>query len=92
MADTYYRIAQEALNNVLKHARASTVKLSLSHEEGLLRLRIVDNGCGFDLESAWKGGGMGLRSMSERCAELGARCAVVTRPGEGTTISVEMES
>jgi signal transduction histidine kinase len=91
-ADVYYRIAQESLNNVLKHARATTVQLTLKHEDGVLRMTIVDNGCGFDLESAWKSGGMGLRGMTERCAELGARYAVVSAPGNGTSITVEMQS
>jgi signal transduction histidine kinase len=91
VADTYYRIAQESLNNVLKHARASKVSLSLKHGgDGLLCMTIVDNGCGFDLESAWKGGGMGLRGMTERCTELGASYNIVSSRMEGTRITVEM--
>ena len=89
-ADAFYRVAQESLNNVLKHAKATTVQMSLKTEDSRVKMRIVDDGCGFDVETAWRSGGMGLRGMTERCSELGARCTVTSSSGKGTTIALDM--
>jgi signal transduction histidine kinase len=83
-----FRIAQEALNNVVKHAQASDVviRLRLSAPCGL---EIEDNGHGFDLLERETAGGMGLVSMAERAEEISWSLSVVSSPGAGTRIAVE---
>jgi PAS domain S-box-containing protein len=89
-----YRIVQEALNNVAKHARAKTVRLQIALQRGGLMLRIQDDGRGFDpiaVKSVRrKGEGFGLSNMRERAAILGATCEVESAPNEGTTITVRV--
>jgi signal transduction histidine kinase len=87
-----YRIAQEALNNALKYAHASniTVCLRRASRGGNADLEIADDGEGFDLKTARVGGGLGLSMMKERTTELGGRLSVVSRPGEGTRVLVEV--
>jgi len=87
-----YRIAQEALNNVLKHARAQTVTVHLHQEKGCTCLQICDDGIGFAHQSAKPSGGLGLRGMAERVAQLGGVLAITSHPGQGTTIQVEVRS
>lgn len=81
-----YRIAQEALNNTLKHAGASLVEVRLRQEPNLVQMEITDNGCGFDLEEKLRSGGMGLLNMQERTAGLGGDLQIQTVPGQGTSI------
>jgi signal transduction histidine kinase len=85
-----YRVAQEALNNVLKHARASQVTVSLHQNQDSIHLEIADDGVGFDLATARDRGGFGLRCMEERTAELGGKLQVKSSPGEGTKVQVEI--
>jgi signal transduction histidine kinase len=87
-----YRIAQEALNNILKHAQAHHVTLSLCSVPGkdTVVLEISDDGIGFDLAEGRRGGGMGLRGMEERAMQLGGSLTVDTKPGMGTTVRVEV--
>jgi nitrate/nitrite-specific signal transduction histidine kinase len=85
-----YRVAQEALNNVLKHARASEVTVSLNRNQETVCLEIVDDGVGFDLATARDRGGFGLRCMEERTTELGGKLQVKSSPGEGTKVKVEV--
>ncbi len=85
-----YRIAQEALNNVLKHARAHHVRVHLQQTPAAIRLEIQDDGIGFVAASALRLGGMGLRGMQERVAQLGATLAIESQPAGGTTIRVEL--
>lgn len=85
-----YRIGQEALNNALKHARATRITVHLRHDLQCVALTIRDNGSGFLLEQARSGGGSGLANMAQRAAEIGGTLAIDTRPGAGTTISVEV--
>jgi signal transduction histidine kinase/ligand-binding sensor domain-containing protein len=92
-----FRIVQEALNNVIKHARASEVKIELSHKSTGLRLLLEDNGCGFDpgrLEAAAPAQrGLGIRQISERVRMMGAQVTLDSRPGHGTrwTIAVPVK-
>ena len=86
-----YRIALEALNNVIKHARASCVTVSLIHVPELTELRIVDDGVGFDLTVAQKHGGLGLQGMKERTEQIGGHLTVKSQPGMGTTVLVEVK-
>lgn len=84
-----YRIAQEALNNVVKHARASQaiVTLRLCNP---VRLTIADDGAGFD-PAAVTADHLGLRIMRERAEAIGAKLSVYSEPGEGTQVSVVWE-
>ena len=82
-----YRIAQEALNNIVKHARASKVEVSLSSKGQQLHLRISDNGRGFDPQ-AIPVGHMGVGIMRERAAAINATLNVESRVGSGTDIVV----
>jgi signal transduction histidine kinase len=96
--EVLYRIAQEALSNVQKHARARFVSLSLAVRGGEVRFTVVDDGVGFDAEQAlvrvWTGpyteGGFGLISMRERVEALGGVFRLHSSPGEGTTVHVAL--
>jgi len=81
-----YRIAQEALNNTLKHAGATDVQIHLQKVQDTVTMAIHDNGCGFNLAEKSKGGGMGLANMQDRTAALGGKLEIVTQPGAGTSI------
>ena len=84
-----YRIAQEAINNALKHARASEIKISLTEFEEHISLFIRDNGCGFDSETLKTAEGKGLRNIEERVNILGGEFYIDT--GEaGTTIEIDI--
>jgi signal transduction histidine kinase len=85
-----YRIAQEALNNVLKHAQAMHIWVRLNQVGGLVTLEIADDGRGFEVESARKSGGMGLDSMGERAKKFGGKLTIQSTLGGGTRISVEV--
>ncbi len=81
------RIAQEALHNTAKHARATRVDLSLRESAGQFELEIADNGIGFDASQTFPGH-LGLRSMRERAVSLGGHLEVSSVPGQGTRIRV----
>jgi signal transduction histidine kinase len=87
-----YRIAQEALSNIARHAKASTASLHLLRNEFILRLILEDDGEGFWEEQASRlretGHGLGLISMRERTELLGGQFEVDSAPGKGTTVSV----
>jgi signal transduction histidine kinase len=80
-----YRIAQEALHNVVKHARAAHVEVSLACRDGWLRLDIQDDGAGFDAGGDFPGH-LGLRSMRERATQLGGTLLIDSAPGHGTRV------
>jgi signal transduction histidine kinase len=84
----FFRIAQEALNNALKHAAAASVVVYLRQEDEQVEMEIVDDGVGFELGSIQDSAGMGLVSIQERSEQLGATVTVDSKPGEGTRISV----
>jgi signal transduction histidine kinase len=84
-----YRVAQEALNNVLKHAHASRVTVRLEVHDGQAVLEVVDDGVGF--EPVVRGGcGDGLRGMRERAARLSGTLMVESAPGAGTRVRAEV--
>lgn len=87
-----YRIVQEALHNVVRHARADEVIVELESSPTLLRVTIRDNGSGFDLDTAIRPNSLGLLSMRERAAAIGATFTIVTRPGGGTAIVIERQA
>ena len=85
-----YRIAQEALQNVLKHSGAQHARVDLQGSEDAVVLRITDEGAGFDPGSVGEKGGLGLVSMRERLQMLGGTIVINSRPGEGTRIDVRL--
>jgi GAF domain-containing protein/anti-sigma regulatory factor (Ser/Thr protein kinase) len=82
-----YRIAQEALNNIAKHAQATSVSVRLEEGPGALTLTVQDDGRGFDTGQAFPGH-MGLNSMRERAQKAGASLTIDSSPGKGSTIRV----
>jgi len=82
-----YYIAQEALNNTLKHASAQSVMIRLKNRKTSIVLEVEDDGRGFDPKTADKGG-MGLRNMQERVSAVGGKLKLESVPGEGTKIIV----
>ena len=89
LASGLYGICTEALNNSLKHARATRISVRLRAIEPTVSLEVRDDGRGFDPAAARRTGGMGLVGMEERAARLGARLSVTSRAGEGTRVTVE---
>jgi PAS domain S-box-containing protein len=87
--EAVYRIAQEALHNTLKHARARHVDVRLAVVDGMLELEIADNGKGFEASGAFPGH-LGLKTMRERALRLGGTFHVTTATGEGTHILVRV--
>ena len=85
---TLYRMAQEALTNVARHARASQVSIILDWRQGQVQLVIEDDGRGFDPQAVeyTTGGGMGLRGMRERITLHGGSFKVESHPGRGTAL------
>jgi len=88
--DQILRIAQEAITNAVRHGRPANVTVQLTCEQGSVRLRVRDDGCGFDLEDASRrnGGRFGLLGMRERSERLGGQMSLRSRKGEGTEIEV----
>jgi PAS domain S-box-containing protein len=80
-----YRIAQEALHNAGRHARATRVRIALSQVGSQVRLEVQDNGVGFDSSSAFPGH-FGLNTMRERATDLDGRLDIESRPGAGTMV------
>jgi len=90
IATLLFRITQEALTNVRKHAQASAVEIHLygcGHE---LQLEIIDNGCGIPEQHRYSSQSFGLQSMRERSAEFGGRLLIATSAGKGTLLSVRV--
>ncbi len=81
-----YRIAQEALNNALKHADSTTVTVRIRPEGEQIVLEVTDDGRGFDLKAVQHAGGMGLGSMRERARQMGGALVILSAPGKGTTV------
>ncbi len=84
--DHLVRIAQEALGNTVKYARATEASVALTFGDGTVCLDIADNGAGFVLGSAPRGGGFGLIGMRERLDALHGHLSITSAPGEGTQI------
>jgi signal transduction histidine kinase len=82
------RIAQESLNNALRHAGARRVEIVLGFESAALTLRVGDDGRGFDTTRRTAGPGFGLVSMQERAELIGADLTVTSHPGSGTEVTV----
>jgi signal transduction histidine kinase len=79
-------VVKEGLHNVLKHAHASEVRLSLKLREGFLELRVQDNGRGFKLDSVAASQRSGLANMRHRMEAIGATLFIESSPGAGTSV------
>jgi two-component system CheB/CheR fusion protein len=90
VASTLYRIVQEALRNVAKHAGKTSVGIALTGGSNRLSLSIRDNGIGFDVDSVQDKGGLGLISMQERARLVHGDFSLETLPGRGATITVHV--
>lgn len=88
-----FRVAQEALTNIVKHAKARRVSVELRRRGMRLEMTIRDDGVGFDVEAAWKkvseGESFGLLSMEERVSAAGGRIEIRSVPGSGTEVRAE---
>jgi two-component system nitrate/nitrite sensor histidine kinase NarX len=83
----FYRVCQEALNNIAKHAKASQVQISLKQTDAIIEMGIHDDGQGFDPKQAAPGH-YGLIMIRERAEAVGARFSVISQPGHGTEIII----
>jgi two-component system NarL family sensor kinase len=86
-----FRILQEILNNVIKHAAATEINIKLAYLNGALQLQVCDNGIGFDAEGLPAGQkGMGLQNISKRAGIIGGEVQIQSKPGEGTCITIDV--
>lgn len=83
-----FRIVQESIQNILKHANATLINISICYEFGALILNISDNGSGFNLSSIKRGNG--LQNLKNRCKVIGAVCNVESIKDSGVTVSVHL--
>ena len=90
----FFRIAQESLNNCRKHAKASQAKIDIHFNHKRIRMKVSNNGEGFNVKEAWKKssdkGSLGLMSMRERADLIGAKLKIESEPGQGTIVIVAM--
>ena len=88
-----YRIAQEALTNVCRHAKATSAEISIQKHEGIISMEVTDNGKGFEVVgtgSAKKNNRLGLLGMRERVEMIGGTFKITSAPGQKTTVRVEV--
>ena len=83
-----YRIYQEALTNVTRHAQATTITTTFIQTDNIVKLTVADNGKGFDKSNIDKKKSLGLLSMKERCIVIGGQCEIISLPEKGTVVSV----
>ena len=91
--EVLFRVAQEALNNVCKHAKATTVKIAFTSAAGVFGMEITDNGCGFNVEGkpgADHTGRLGLLGMQERLRHVNGSLGIESVPGRGTRICIRL--
>jgi two-component system, NarL family, sensor histidine kinase LiaS len=89
-AEGLFRIAQEALNNISKHARAKRVEILLLKEADLVTMQVGDNGAGFDPQTPANMTAVGLSGIRERAAVIGGQVKIDSTPGRGTKLKVTM--
>ena len=88
LEEELYRITQEALNNALKHARATAISVEIKKQGLELLLSVRDNGRGFEVLGISEQSGLGLRNIEERAAKIGAELALTSNAGAGTVVAV----
>ncbi len=93
-ATAAFRILQEALTNIARHSEATQVEVELVRQQDQLRLRVSDDGCGFDPELSARADAFGLLGMRERAGMVGGVLQITSAPGRGTTVAllIELES
>ena len=89
-ATALYRILQESLTNIARHAQARHVQISLIQKGGLLVLEIQDDGKGFSLQERQWAGSLGIAGMRERALAQGGSLEIVSRPGHGTSVRARL--
>ena len=89
-ATALFRIFQEALTNIAKHAQASLVTVQLMHTPQYVRLEIIDNGRGIELADRAKPKSFGIRGMVERSVAMGGSLSVSTAPKGGTVVAINL--
>ena len=89
-ATALFRIFQETLTNVARHASATRVDVRLTRENGNLILEVRDDGCGVSEDEVWAGSSLGLIGMRERALLLGGELTIRGTPGAGTTVRVRI--
>lgn len=92
--ESLYRVAREALHNIIKHAAATRIILRMQilrtqNETSLLRLQVIDNGIGFEIDQEFPGH-LGLHSMRERMRQLNGAIDIMSEPGKGTSLTVTL--
>ena len=85
-----WRVAQEALRNATRHARATSVDISVTRSHGQVVLDVEDDGVGFDPDAVAPRGHLGLRGLRDLAVEAGGRLTVTSAPGQGTHVHVEV--
>jgi signal transduction histidine kinase len=90
--DGLYRITLEALTNALKHSKSDQIRIGLQFDQNAATIEIQDNGIGFDPATVQESGGMGINSMKERAAEIGAQLDMESNPGEGAQVIVRVRA
>lgn len=85
-----FRMIQEIINNIIKHAQASSINLSAETRDKLLQIRIVDNGRGFDMEKARKGAG--LQNLHSRSNMIGGQLQITSEPDNGTVVTIRINT
>jgi signal transduction histidine kinase len=90
VASSLYRIAQESLQNVAKHAKAKHLFVAVVMRDHSLELSLEDDGIGFAPQAVKGKGGLGLVSMRERARILGASLSIDSKPGDGARISIKV--
>lgn len=83
-----YRVVQEALTNCIRHAKAKTIRITMSGQENAVELSVQDDGIGFDTELGRRG--LGLLGIEERVKEFGGHLSVNSRPNAGTLLRVDI--
>jgi signal transduction histidine kinase len=83
-----YRIIQESLQNVVKHAQANKITLSFTQEKNVLYLEIIDNGIGFDTRK--KKTGIGVKNIQSRIEKLSGKLEIVSEKNKGTTLKINL--
>jgi two-component system, NarL family, sensor kinase len=92
MEVSVYRIAQELINNAIKHANANLVHVQLNENENLLTLTVEDNGQGFDIQNLQKNKGAGISNIESRVAYLNGKLDIKSSPSHGTSVEVEIKT
>ncbi|HEX5803346.1 MAG TPA: PAS domain S-box protein [Azospira sp.] len=90
MSTAVFRVIQESLTNIARHAGASKVAISLRRDPGMLRVVVRDDGHGFDMAATGQKKGFGLFGMRERVLTVGGKLSIDSTPGQGTTVTITL--